>query len=82
MGLKAIFPGPKTSIKNAGAKVYDYLLAKMNITKPNQAWQVDITYIRTRKGFTYLTAIIDVCSRYILVLAYQIHLMQRAVLMR
>lgn len=65
MGLQAIYPKPKTSIKNASHQVYGYLLSGLKITEPNQAWQVDITYIRTRKGFVYLTALIDVYSRYI-----------------
>ncbi|MCF7184049.1 IS3 family transposase, partial [Corynebacterium parakroppenstedtii] len=51
MGLKAVYPKAKTSIKDAKHRVYDYLLADLDINKANQAWQVDITYIRTRKGF-------------------------------
>ncbi|QGP50323.1 putative transposase OrfB [Piscirickettsia salmonis] len=54
MGLKAIFPGPKTSLKGENHKIYDYLLDGLHIVRPNQVWQVDITYIRTRKGFAYL----------------------------
>lgn len=65
MGLKAIYPGPNTSLKKEGHEIYDYLLDGVCINRPNQAWQVDITYIRTRKGFAYLTALIDVYSRYI-----------------
>ncbi|ALB23493.1 putative transposase OrfB [Piscirickettsia salmonis] len=65
MGLKAIFPGPKTLLKGEHHKIYDYLLDDLYIARPNHAWQVDITYIRTRKGFAYLTALIDVYSRYI-----------------
>ncbi|WP_230390157.1 IS3 family transposase [Piscirickettsia salmonis] len=65
MGLKAIFPGPKTSLKGENHKIYDCLLDGLHIVRPNQVWQVDITYIRTRKGFAYLTALIDVYSRYI-----------------
>ena len=65
MGIRAIFPSPKTSVKNAGHKIYDYLLEDLKIDRPNQVWQVDITYIRTRKGFAYLTAFIDVYSRYL-----------------
>jgi len=65
MGLKAIFPSPKTSAKDKSHKIYNYLLKDLEITHPNQAWQVDITYIRTRKGFAYLTALIDVYSRHI-----------------
>ena len=65
MGLRAIFPGPKTSVKDSSHRVYDYLLNELIINRPNQVWQVDITYIRTRKGFAYLAALIDVYSRYI-----------------
>jgi putative transposase len=65
MGLHAIYPKPKTSIKNGNHKIYKYLLAGLDINHVNQAWQVDITYIRTRKGFVYLAALIDVYSRYI-----------------
>ncbi len=65
MGLKAIYPGPNTSLKKEEHEVYDYLLDGLYINRANQAWQVDITYIRTRKGFAYLTALIDVYSRYI-----------------
>ncbi|ALT18314.1 hypothetical protein AVI53_00200 [Piscirickettsia salmonis] len=46
-------------------EIYDYLLDDLYIARPNHAWQVDITYIHTRKGFAYLTALIDVYSRYI-----------------
>lgn len=45
MGIKAIFPSPKTSVKNEGHKIYDYLLKDLKIDHPNQVWQVDITYI-------------------------------------
>ncbi len=65
MGLKAIYPSPNTSLKKEGHEIYEYLLDGLCISRPNQVWQVDITYIRTRKGFAYLTALIDVYSRYI-----------------
>ena len=66
MGLKAIYPKPKTSCGSANQEVALYRLANLEITTVNQVWQVDITYIRTRKGFVYLTALIDVYSRYLL----------------
>ena len=66
MGLKAIYPKPKTSCGSANQEVAPYRLANLEITTVNQVWQVDITYIRTRKGFVYLTALIDVYSRYLL----------------
>ncbi|QGP56591.1 putative transposase OrfB [Piscirickettsia salmonis] len=53
-----------SSLKRENHKIYDYLLDGLHIVRPNQVWQVDITYIRTRKGFAYLTALIDIYSRY------------------
>ncbi len=66
MGLSAIYPKPKTSQAAAGHRVYPYLLRNLPITKPNQVWSTDITYIRMQGGFLYLMAIIDWFSRYIL----------------
>ncbi len=65
MGIHAIYPKPNLSRPAKGHKVYPYLLRNMNITRPNQAWSIDITYIRLRHGFVYLTAIIDWYSRLI-----------------
>ncbi|WP_141743531.1 DDE-type integrase/transposase/recombinase, partial [Weeksella sp. HMSC059D05] len=45
--------------------VHPYLLRNLNITHPNQVWQIDISYVPMKKGFMYLTAIIDVYSRFI-----------------
>ncbi|WP_395167927.1 IS3 family transposase [Piscirickettsia salmonis] len=64
-GCELFEKGYKTSLKGENHKTYDYLLDGLHIARPNHAWQVDITYIRTRKGFAYLTALIDVYSRYI-----------------
>lgn len=66
MGLKAIYPKPKISYGSSSQEVAPYRLANLAITQVNQVWQVDMTYIRTRKGFVYLTALIDVYSRYLL----------------
>ena len=66
MGLKAIYPKPKTSISNQAHKKYPYLLKDVQITHPNQAWATDITYIRINKGFIYLVAIMDYYSRFVL----------------
>lgn len=65
MDLYAIYPRPNTSIKNKEHVVFPYLLEGLVLTKPHQAWQVDITYLRTTKGFMYLVAIIDMYSRMI-----------------
>lgn len=64
-GIQAIYPGPNTSRRNKKHAVHPYLLKGMEITAPNQAWMVDITYLRLDKGFVYLVALIDVYSRYI-----------------
>lgn len=65
MKLYAIYPRPNTSSKNAKNGVFPYLLKSLVLTKPHQAWQVDITYLRTIKGFMYLVAIIDMYTRMI-----------------
>jgi putative transposase len=66
MGLKAIYRRPRTSKPGKGHKVYSYLLKGLKITRPNQVWAADITYIPMRKGFLYLVVIMDWYSRYIL----------------
>ena len=65
MCLRSLLPGPHTSKRNQDHKVYPYLLRGLKIERPNQVWQMDITYIPMAKGFMYLVAIIDVYSRYI-----------------
>jgi putative transposase len=66
MGLKAIYRRPRTSKPAAGHKVHPYLLGGLKITRPNQVWTADITYIPMARGFLYLVAIIDWYSRYVL----------------
>lgn len=66
MGLEAIYPKPKLSKNNAEHKIYPYLLKGLIINRPNQVWSTDITYIRLKRGFVYLMAIIDWYSRYVL----------------
>jgi putative transposase len=66
MGLKAIYRRPRTSKPAVGHKIYPYLLGGMQITRPNQVWAADITYIPMARGFLYLVAIIDWYSRYVL----------------
>lgn len=63
LGLKAIYPKPKTTIRGGQNTSYPYLLSGLTIEKPHQVWQVDITYLRLPGGFVYLTALIDVYSR-------------------
>lgn len=64
-GIQALYPGPNTSRRNKLHKVHSYLLRDVTITRPDQAWMVDITYLRMDSGFVYLVALIDVYSRYV-----------------
>ena len=66
MGLQAIYPKPRTTVANPDHRIYPYLLRDLEITRPNQVWSTDITYVPMPKGFMYLTAVIDWHSRYIL----------------
>jgi putative transposase len=66
MGIKAIYRHPSTSKLAPGHKIYPYLLNSIKITRPNQVWAADITYIPMAKGFLYLVSIIDWYSRYVL----------------
>jgi len=66
MGLKAIYRHPRTSVPAPGNKTYPYLLSGMEITRPNQVWAADITYIPMAHGFLYLVVIMDWYSRYVL----------------
>ena len=65
MNVQALYPRPKTTIRSAKDAVYPYLLKELEITRPNQVWATDITYIKMPVGFAYLVALIDVYSRYI-----------------
>lgn len=66
MGLEAIGPKPNLSRRHPEHKVYPYLLSNLTLTRSNQVWSTDITYIRLKHGFIYLAAIIDWHSRYVL----------------
>ena len=70
MGLEAIYPKPRTSVAGAGHRVYPYLLRGLSITRADQVWAADITYVPMRHGFLYLMAILDLYSR--LVLAWRL----------
>jgi putative transposase len=66
MGLRTIIPGPHTSKRNKEHTVYPYLLRGLAVTRPNQVWATDITYMPLPNGFMYLTAVIDLYSRFVL----------------
>lgn len=63
--IMPIYPRRMLTQKGENKYIYPYLLRGVAITRPNQVWQIDITYIPMKSGFMYLTAIIDVHSRYI-----------------
>ena len=66
MGLQAICPKRRTTWPAAGHQIYPYLLRDIEISRPDQAWATDITYVPMRHGFVYLVAIMDWYSRYVL----------------
>ena len=66
MGLEAVYPKPRLSVRGAGHKVYPYLLRGVTIERTDQVWSTDITYIPLLHGFMYLTAVMDWHSRYVL----------------
>jgi putative transposase len=66
MGLAGMAPGPNTSRPHPEHKVYPYLLRGVLVTRPDQVWSTDITYIRLARGFAYLVAVIDWYSRRVL----------------
>jgi putative transposase len=65
MDLRAICPGPHTSKPHPEHKKYPYLLRGLTIDRPNQVWVTDITCIPMKRGYLYLTAIMDLYSRFI-----------------
>ena len=65
MGIYAIYPKPNLSKRYHAQNVRPYLLRHLEITRPNQVWGVDITYIPLGHSFVYLFVIIDWYSRYI-----------------
>jgi len=66
LGIAAIYPKRHLSLADAQHKKYPYLLAGLTIEGPDHVWCSDITYIRLRGGFVYLTAVMDWHSRYVL----------------
>jgi putative transposase len=66
MGIAGIVPGPNLSKRSTAHKIYPYLLRNVTITRPNQVWGIDITYIRLQSAWLYLVAILDWFSRYVI----------------
>jgi putative transposase len=65
MAIEAIYPKKNLSRLGKAKYIMPYLLRGLNIERANQVWQIDITYIAMKRGFMYLTAIIDVYSRFV-----------------
>ena len=66
MGIEALYRKPSAPKPAPGHKIYPYLLRKLPITQPNQAWAMDITYVPMARGFVYLVAVGDWFSRRVL----------------
>jgi putative transposase len=66
MGIEALYRRPRTTKPEPGHKIYPYLLRGMDITRPNQVWAMDITYIPMARGHVYLTVVLDWFSRRVL----------------
>lgn len=66
MGIEALYRRPSTSRPAPGHKIYPYLLRKLAVTRPDQVWAMDITYIPMARGFVYLAAVVDWFSRRVL----------------
>ena len=66
MGIEALYRRPNTSKPAPGHKIYPYLLRNLAVTRSNQVWAMDITYVPMARGFVYLAAVVDWFSRKVL----------------
>ena len=66
MGIEALYRRPRTTKPDPGHKIYPYLLRNLEITRPNQVWAMDITYIPMARGFVYLAVVLDWATRRVL----------------
>jgi putative transposase len=66
MGMEALYRRPCTTKPEPGHKIYPYLLRGVEVTRPNQVWAMDITYIPMARGFVYLAVVLDWFSRRVL----------------
>ena len=66
MGIEALYRRPRTTRPEPGHKIYPYLLRGMEITRPNQVWAMDITYIPMERGFVHLAVVLDWATRRVL----------------
>jgi putative transposase len=66
MGIEALYRHPRTTRPHPGHQVFPYLLRDREITRPNQVWAMDLTYLPMRHGFLYLVAVLDWATRRVL----------------
>ncbi len=66
IGIKTVFPKPRTTFSDKQHKKYPYLLRNVKIKRNNQVWSSDITYIKVQGGWIYLTVVMDWHSRYVI----------------
>jgi putative transposase len=66
MGLQAIYPGPRLSKPEPGHAIYPYLLRGRKVSRADEVWSADVTYVRLSGGFVYLVAVMDWWTRYVL----------------
>jgi putative transposase len=66
IGLEGLHPGRRTTVADPDARAYPYLLRDRVLTRVDEVWSSDITYVPMKRGFMYLTAVIDWFSRYVL----------------
>jgi putative transposase len=66
MGIEALYRKAPTSRRNPGQRIYPYLLRGLSITRPNQVWAMDTTYVPMRRGFIYLSVVLDWATRRVL----------------
>ena len=66
MRLEVIYPRPRLTVRDRHHGIFPYLLRGVVTDRVDQVWSTDLTYIRLRNGFLYLTAVIDWHTRYVL----------------
>ena len=66
MGIEALYRRRNTSQRHAGHRIYPYLLRNLAIERPNHVWAMDITYLPMKRGFVYLTVVLDWATRRVL----------------
>ena len=66
LDIAAIHPRPRTTQRGPESLIYPYLLRDLQVTRPDQVWAADITYLPLCQGYLYLVAILDWFSRYVI----------------